>query len=133
MSNSKAINGSCLCGKIRLRIIKFSGDAVACHCLQCRKQTGTYVTAAATSDTDLSISGTEHLKWYAASDIARRGFCNECGSLLVWKRHGSDSTSIMAGCLETPTGLTTKCHIFTADKGDYYTIADDLPQHAQAD
>jgi hypothetical protein len=36
----------------------------------------------------------------------------------------------MAGTLDSPTGLRAEKHIFTADKGDYYEIADGLPQKA---
>jgi hypothetical protein len=36
--------------------------------------------------------------------------------------------SIFAGTLEAPTGLSLAGHIFCADKGDYYEIADDLPK-----
>jgi hypothetical protein len=32
-----------------------------------------------------------------------------------------------------PTGLRLKGHIFVADKGDYYAIADGLPQAEGAD
>jgi hypothetical protein len=39
--------------------------------------------------------------------------------------------SIMAGTLDTPTGLSAVEHIFVADASDYYTIDDGLPQHAQ--
>lgn len=30
--------------------------------------------------------------------------------------------------IDGPTGLTLREHIFVADKGDYYDIADGLPQ-----
>ena len=59
-----------------------------------------------------------------------RGFCSACGSLLLWKTNGSDRTSIMMGCLDKPTGVTGRKHIFCAEKGDYYEIDDGLPQYA---
>jgi hypothetical protein len=37
----------------------------------------------------------------------------------------------MAGTVDTPTNLKTVQHIFTADKSDYYEIADGVPQSAQ--
>jgi len=37
----------------------------------------------------------------------------------------------MAGAFDQPTGLKIGVHIFCADKGDYYEIADDAPQYAQ--
>ena len=71
------------------------------------------------------------LKWYRASDVARRGFCGECGSTLFWRRNGADHIAIAAGSLDGETGLATAAHIFVADKGDYYRLDDNLPQFEQ--
>ena len=35
---------------------------------------------------------------------------------------------VALGALEGPTGLQLERHIFVAEKGDYYDIADGLPQ-----
>ena len=35
------------------------------------------------------------------------------------------------GAFEKPTGTRLHMHIFVDDKGDYYDIADGLPQHGQ--
>ena len=123
--------GSCLCGRIRLRISGPMRPVVACHCGQCRKQTGHYYAATNAPDEAIEIEGREHLKWFQSSDVAKRGFCAECGSALLWKHEKDDFTSILAGCLDMPTGLRLGKHIFVADKGDYYEIADGLPQFAQ--
>ena len=50
------------------------------------------------------------------------------GSALFWKRSDLDETSILAGAFDKPTGLSAVGHIFVADKGDYYSIDDGLPQ-----
>ena len=39
-----------------------------------------------------------------------------------------DTLDLSMGSLDAPTGLRLGKHIFTADKGDYYDITDDLPQ-----
>ena len=59
---------------------------------------------------------------------ARRGFCSRCGSHLFWLSK-ADQMAILAASLDEPTGLKVGSHIFTADKGDYYEIADGLPQY----
>ncbi len=80
----------------------------------------------------LKFSNDTSLTWYRASNYARRGFCNKCGSSLFW--HGDkldghkDRIAIALGALDAPTGLALTEHIFVADKGDYYEIADGLPQ-----
>ena len=128
-----SIGGSCLCGKVKLTVTSFARDVVACHCTQCRKQTGHFVAATRVENSKLTISGKEHLKWYKASADATRGFCQHCGSVLFWRSKDSDSTSIMAGCLDSPTGLTVSHHIYATDKGDYYEIDDGKPLFEKSD
>ena len=65
------------------------------------------------------------LKWYAATDKVRRGFCGECGSSLLWDEEGDARVSICAGTLDAPTGLVSKAHIYVGSKGDYYELGDD--------
>jgi len=133
MSVTKPISGSCLCGKIKLTIEELDRGVVYCHCTQCRKQSGHYYAATSASNDKLHIEGEEHITWYAASDVAKRGFCKHCGSVLFWKPAAGSYTSVMAGCLDAPTGLAVISHIFTADKGDYYTLQDKLPHYEQSD
>lgn len=120
--------GSCLCGAVRFKTRGPLRGVVYCHCSQCRKQSGHYVAATSSKDADIAIDGAEALSWYAASDVAKRGFCSVCGSLLFWKHGELDTTSIMAGAFDTPSGLKGESHIFLCGKGDYYEIDDDLPQ-----
>lgn len=122
--------GHCLCGEIRFRgTYDDTNDLKACHCGQCRRWSG-HVWAAILP-ASLDIEATESLRWYRASDFARRGFCVTCGSSLFWQRDGSDIIDVAAGAIDPPTGLTLQGHIFVADKGDYYQIADGLPQDPQ--
>ena len=90
-------NGSCLCGAVRFKTRGALRGVVYCHCSQCRKQTGHFVAATAAKDADIDIEGMDALTWYGASDVAKRGFCRTCGSLLFWKHSELDSISIMAG------------------------------------
>ena len=120
--------GSCLCGAVQFTIQGAMREVSACHCTQCRKQTGHYYATTEVADDRLSVEGTGNLTWYRASNFAGRGFCRICGSALFWKRDGGASTSILAGALDGPTGLTIGRHIYCAFKGDYYEITDGKPQ-----
>lgn len=125
----KQVNsGSCLCGAVRFSTKGALRGVVYCHCSQCRKQSGLYYAATNVADTNIDIRGLDNVTWYAASDLARRGFCRNCGSLLFWKHNQLDEISVMAGAFEQPSGLKGECHIFVAGKGDYYSIDDGLPQ-----
>ncbi|MET0942271.1 MAG: GFA family protein [Mesorhizobium sp.] len=120
--------GSCLCGAVRLTTTGNLRGVVYCHCSQCRKQTGHYFAATNVSNADLTIDGGENITWFRSSDFAERGFCRTCGSALFWKPRDGDYISVLAGLFDKPTGLKGECHIFLADKGDYYSVGDDLPK-----
>jgi len=122
--------GSCLCGAVRYTVSGPLRPVVACHCAQCRKSSGHFVAATSAPRETIQIKG--EVTWYVSSDTARRGFCGICGSSLFWDGAGQN-LSIHAGTLDGDTGVAIKGHIFCADKGDYYDIADDLPCAAQDD
>lgn len=124
--------GSCLCGKVRFRTHGKLRGVVYCHCTQCRKQSGHHFASTNVPDDQFAVEGEDNVSWFQSSDDARRGFCATCGSALFWKHRKLDYTSINAGTFDNPTGLTAEMHIFVADKGDYYTIADGLPQFAKS-
>jgi hypothetical protein len=122
----RMLTGRCNCGEITFRVTGTPEDAALCHCGQCRKQSG-HVWASAHVPLDaLDVSGTP--VWYEASPKARRGFCGTCGSFLFWRQHDEARISFALGALDGPTGLVLEKHIFVRDKGDYYDIADGVPQ-----
>lgn len=123
------IKGSCLCGAILFEATATPVGASMCHCGQCRKQSGGIWSSAQVPVNDLDITGP--VSWYAASPAARRGSCPTCGSFLFWQGRGEDMISFALGAVDGPTGVTLEKHIFVADKGDYYQIADGLPQEEQ--
>ena len=108
--------GSCLCGAVTYTVSGPLRPVIACHCRQCRKTSGHHVAATSAPRESVAIRG--EVTWYRSSPGARRGFCPTCGS---------------AGTLDAPTGLRIKGHIFCADRGDYYEIADGLPKVEGAD
>jgi hypothetical protein len=117
--------GSCLCGAVAYEVHGPLRNVVACHCTQCRKQTGHYMAATAASRDDFKLVRSDGLRWYRSSAAAERGFCDRCGSVLFWSRDGGPDISITAGSIDGPTGVTTEGHIFCGSKGDYYVIPEE--------
>lgn len=116
--------GQCLCGAVTFTGRIDDPAVTACHCGQCRKWSG-HVWAAFQME-DPQISGP--VRWYRSSDFAARGFCPECGSSLFWRMDGREVIAVAPSAIDNPNGLRMAGHIYVADKGDYYQIADDLPQ-----
>ncbi len=125
------LTGSCLCGDVRIEVegeLPFAPQA--CHCTQCRKQTGHFLAAANVKRDALTVKGEENVAWYQSSDTVRRGFCSVCGSTLFWDAdiEGYDYIAIAMGLIDGSTGTRIGKHTFVGDKGDYYDIPDDAEQ-----
>ncbi|NEX94892.1 GFA family protein [Caulobacter sp. 17J65-9] len=123
--------GACLCGAVRVEVEGELAPPDACHCSQCRRQSGHFWASTDLPRERVRIDGAENLSWFQASEKVRRGFCSTCGSFLFWDPVGRDKIAVAMGAFDTPTGTRLAKHIFTADKGDYYDIADGLPQNAR--
>jgi hypothetical protein len=124
-------SGRCLCGAVSFEVAGELRAPDACHCSQCRRQSGHFWASTDVPREALTISGDEKLSWYHSSDRVRRGFCSTCGSALFWDAIGRPRIAVAMGAFDAPTGTRLAMHIFVADKGDYYDIADELPQKAQ--
>ena len=122
------LTGRCNCGRVTFRARGPFRDAWGCHCKTCRRQSGHFLTATQTDRAGVTIAGEEDLVWYAASNMATRGFCRACGAHLFWKPTEPGRISILMGALDEPTGIRLALHIRVAEKGDYYDICDGLPQ-----
>lgn len=123
--------GSCLCGGIRFQVIGDLSAPDACHCAQCRKQSGHFFASTNVVRSALTIEGQENLSWYQSSAKVRRGFCSRCGSTLFWDPPARDWIAIAMGAFDGPTETHLEKHIFVTEKGDYYEISDGLPQNQQ--
>ena len=121
--------GSCLCGAVRFGVAGDLPGPDACHCVACRKSSGHFFASTDVAKADLSVQGEENLRWYQSSEKVRRGFCGICGSSLFWDPIFRDWIGVAMGAFDGATGAHLGKHIFVAEKGDYYTIADGLPQN----
>lgn len=125
------ITGRCECGKVAFETAEVRPTVTVCHCKQCQRTSGhLWASTHAPSEEAVTFTADEGLTWYASSSFAKRGFCKFCGSSLFYKMHAETPLSIAAGCLDQTEGLRVNKHIFVADKGAHYTIADGAEQIA---
>jgi hypothetical protein len=121
--------GSCLCRAVTFEVPGPLVPATACHCTQCRKQSGHYWASTDVKKADLKLAGEESITWFQSSPKVRRGFCSKCGSALFWDALAKDTIAVSMGSIDVPTDTTLALHIFTAFKGDYYALGDGVPQN----
>jgi hypothetical protein len=128
---ARGLRGACLCGSVSVEVTgPIEHQPEACHCRMCRKQSGHVLAAVNVRRDALAVGGEQHVRWYRSSDKVERGFCSKCGSTLFWKPtiEGYQLTAVAMGLFDGPTGLHLSKHTFVGDRGDYYEIADGLPQ-----
>jgi hypothetical protein len=117
--------GGCACGAVRYEVDGALTKVTYCHCSKCRRWHGHVGAYTAVDRPGFRLTEQRGLKWHAVSSTVRRGFCQECGSSLLFDEDDASKMSICPGTLDAPTGLTSKAHIFVASKGDYYELHDD--------
>ncbi|MEI9994171.1 MAG: GFA family protein [Rhizomicrobium sp.] len=120
--------GSCLCGAVRFTVSVALPPPDACHCMQCRKQSGHIFVSTDVPRSAVTIEGAENVTWYRSSEKVRRGFCSTCGASLFWDPIHKDWIGIAMGAFDRPTQTQLAINVFVTEKGDYYEITDGLPQ-----
>ncbi|KRD39388.1 aldehyde-activating protein [Lysobacter sp. Root916] len=92
------VTGSCLCGDVRLVASGRPYRVGLCHCLDCRKHSGSVFHGSAIFPEDaVTVAG-------ETRDYAGRHFCPRCGSS-VFARMG-DEIEVSLGALDVPDQLT---------------------------
>ncbi len=118
-------------GAIKIELPKPLHDVIACHCGQSCKLACHYGAATAMPTERLVFHSNARLQWYQSSQHIQWGFRNICGSNLFYDHEQRPEIAISPGALEDQDELSLTAHIFTASKGAYYEICDQLPQHQQ--
>ena len=56
--------GSCLCGAVRFTVSEPLKAGDACHCSQCRKQSGHYFASTNVPRSALTVEGEDKVTWF---------------------------------------------------------------------
>jgi hypothetical protein len=120
--------GKCLCGAIHYSL---SGKAILvleCHCSMCRRESGAAsLVYAKYRRADVSIAGQR--KFYRASEIAKRGFCPNCGSPMSYEDvDNPECIWLTAGTHDEAETLPPREHVYVHDKLPWVEISKHLRQ-----
>lgn len=128
-----ALRGGCLCGGVRYRIDRQPPVIQLCHCSQCRKAQGSAFAAnlpVPAADFHLE-SGDALLQAWSSSPGKQRVFCGRCGSpLYSVNERVPGVVRVRAGTVDDGLAARPALHFHVASKASWWTIDDDLPQHA---
>lgn len=122
------MQGSCLCGAVRIRTTENHTEVGVCHCDTCRRWNGGPSFVIAYQAAQLEIEGAEHIGHYASSGHAERAFCKTCGSHLYSRHPKNDTYMLAAGLFGEAEDLHLSGQVFIDKKPGYYELANDTPK-----
>jgi hypothetical protein len=106
-----ALEGSCLCGAVRIELSGKPYRVGICHCLDCRKKSGGIFTSWAIYPVNqVKVTGKTASK--LRNDYARH-FCPACSSPIYETQAGSDEAEVFLGVLDEPNRLTPTYELWT--------------------
>jgi hypothetical protein len=126
MSTLPPVEGGCLCGRVRYRASPEHRDGYYCHCRMCQLAFGNTRVAYLNLRKD-QVQWLSGPTWYDSSKIARRAFCNRCGTPLAFAFHDSESMDLSIGSLDDPAAFKPIVHYAVESRLAAWHAADGLP------
>ena len=113
--------GKCLCGAVTFTAEEIDPHVHACHCSMCRGWTGGPMLGASVGA--ITFSGEEHVKRYASSAWADRGFCAECGTSIFYHLKDPGMYIMATGCFDDAEQFSLAGEISVDEKPSGYNFA----------
>lgn len=135
MSTESMVTGSCACGAIKFVITLPVKWCTHCHCVACRRQhAAPLVTWCGVAWENFKLAGREHLKWYFCSEDAKRGFCTNCGTpLLFMSMRWPDDVHVARTSLRGKVNIIPGGHIHFDQHVQWFPFEDSLPRRGGKD
>ncbi|GAB4525905.1 MAG: GFA family protein [Amphiplicatus sp.] len=124
---TEPITGGCQCGAVRYRIDGPLTRAHICHCRMCQKAAGNYFLPLANVQRADFIVTRSEIAWFQTSDFARRGFCRDCGTPLVYDGLSSPHVNVALGSLDHPHAVAPARQLGVEAKIPWFARLDALP------
>jgi hypothetical protein len=94
--------GGCQCGAVRYAVEGAPDNVHLCHCRMCQKAVGgPFAVICPVRKSAFRVTRGE-IAWFASSDVARRGFCRDCGTPLIFDYPHDQGIGVLAGTLDRP-------------------------------
>ena len=124
--------GGCSCGEVRFALTSRPMFVHCCHCIQCRRLTGSAFALNALIEAERveRISG-EPVVTDGPSESGRPHDIHRCPSChaAVWSDYGrrGNLLFVRVGTLDDPDGIRPDAHIFTRSKLPWVVLPEDVP------
>ena len=125
---SSTISGGCLCGAIRYQITQVQIEVSLCHCLSCRKATGSAGVSWLIVDRKNLIFTKGQPREYQSSPKVLRTFCACCGTSLTYQREDMPAAiDVTTSTLDNPEDYPPTEEVWLSDKLAWENTRKELP------
>ncbi|MDE2148668.1 MAG: GFA family protein [Gammaproteobacteria bacterium] len=128
-----AVTGGCQCGAVRYRIDAPLQQIHYCHCRMCQRAMGNLFAALAGAPKDALHWTLGRPRYFASSSVARRGFCERCGTPLTFAYTDAQRVYVSIGSLDHPEAAVPEIHYGIESRLPWLHIADQLPSAPTSD
>lgn len=129
------LKGGCLCGAVRYQVDAKPAAVGHCHCVDCRKTSGTgHATHVAVPEAALQTEG--EIKFYDrpadSGNIVSRGFCPSCGSAIFSRNSGMPGMAFLrASSLDNPNAVAPQMIVYARRAPAWDKMDASLPAFAE--
>jgi hypothetical protein len=127
------LTGGCQCGAVRYALYAEPDAADICHCRMCQKAVGNLFMATAGVPLDQFGWTKGAPATWQSSQIAERGFCQQCGTPLSFRYLARERISVTTGSLDEPARARPKDQIGIESRVPWFAELAGLPAKATAD
>ena len=129
---------SCRCGRLRATATGEPVRVSVCHCLNCKKRSGSAFAVQARWPKDLVATEGQSKSFVMVADSGNRGtfhFCPECGSDVYYEIDGkfdpkfNDLVAIPLGAFDDPYFASPRFSVWEERKHDWVEILGDEVEH----
>lgn len=133
LPNKPTYTGGCQCGAVRYRIGGALTSPHICHCRMCQKAAGNYFMPLANAQKNEFTVTRGEIAWFHSSDPVRRGFCDKCGTPLIFETVSASHLNITLGSLDDPAGVRPERQYGIESKMPWFGKLEGLPAAATED
>ena len=124
---TEAMTGGCACGKVRYRAQVHDDAAYLCHCRMCQRATGS-VSIAFKNVMKADVAWESEPEWFQSSPIARRPYCETCGTSLGFAYPGSEKMDVTVASFDDPARFGPKYHFGAESMHRAWLNTEGLPE-----
>lgn len=121
------MTGGCQCGSVRFAFTSPPENVHVCHCRMCQKAVGgPFAVICPVQKSDFTVTRGE-ISYFESSALARRGFCRNCGTPMIFDYPEYPDIGVLVGTLDHPDQVPPVIQYGIESRLPWYRHLPDLP------